>query len=64
MVVEGRADEWEQWTGRAFRESGEYVIPGALVPVQIDRVMNVGRYVEPNVRVHHPITTRRLGPEV
>jgi GNAT superfamily N-acetyltransferase len=64
MVIEGSAQEWEAWTGIAFPESGEYVVPGALVPVQIDRVMNMGRYVEPNVWVHHPITTARLGPKI
>lgn len=62
MVVEGSADDWETWTGMRFPESGDYIVPGALCPVQIDREMNVGRYVEPNVWVHHPITTERIGP--
>jgi GNAT superfamily N-acetyltransferase len=62
MVVEGTADEWEAWTGLQFPESGDYVIPGALVPIHIDREMNVGRYIEPNVWVHHPLTTNRLHP--
>ncbi len=62
MVIEGTADEWEAWTGMQFPESGEYVVDGALVPVQIDREMNNGRYIEPNVWVHHPITTQRLRP--
>lgn len=62
MVIEGTADEWEQWAGMRFPESGDYVVDGALVPVQIDRAMNFGRYVEPNVWVHHPITTTRLAP--
>jgi GNAT superfamily N-acetyltransferase len=61
MVIEASVDEWEEWTGLAFPESGDYIVPGALVPIQIDRVMNVGRYIEPNVWVHHPITTKRLG---
>jgi hypothetical protein len=63
MVVEGTADEWERWTGMQFPESGDYVIPGALVPIQIDRQMNLGRYIEPNIWVHHPITTERLTGE-
>lgn len=63
MVIEGSADEWEAWTGMVFPESGDYVVPGALCPVQIDRVMNIGRYIEPNIWVHHPLTTARLaGP--
>ncbi len=60
MVVEGSAEEWEEWTGMRFPESGDYVVADALVPVQIDREMNIGRYVEPNVWVHHPITSERL----
>jgi hypothetical protein len=60
MVVEARVEDWERWTGLKFPESGDYVVPEALVPIQIDRAMNVGRYIEPNVWVHHPITTKRL----
>ena len=60
MLIEESLDDWEEWTGMKFPESGDYVIPDALVPVQIDRQMNVGRYVEPNVWVHHPIATQRL----
>ena len=60
MLIESSIDEWEEWTGMKFPESGDYVVQDALVPVQIDREMNVGRYVEPNVWVHHPITTERL----
>lgn len=62
MVVEGSVDDWETWTGMQFPESGDYVVPKTLAPVQIDREMDVGRYVEPNVWVHHPITTERIGP--
>ena len=61
MVVEGSIEQWEEWTGMKFPESGDYIIADALVPIQIDRQMNIGRYVEPNVWVHHPITTKRLG---
>ncbi len=60
MVCHGTVDEWEEWTGMAFPESGDYVVSDALAPIQIDRRMNIGRYVEPNVWVHHPITTNRL----
>ena len=60
MVVEGSVAEWQDWTGMQFPESGEYVIANALAPIQIDKEMNIGRYIEPNVWVHHPITTKRL----
>lgn len=63
MVAEAPVYEWEQWTGLAFPESGEYVVPGALAPIHIDREMDVGSYIEPNVWVHHPLTTERLVQE-
>jgi GNAT superfamily N-acetyltransferase len=55
MVVTADVDTWEQWTGMRFPETGPYVVPEALVPVEIDRERDVGRYVEPNVWVQHPI---------
>jgi GNAT superfamily N-acetyltransferase len=60
MVIEASINEWEQWTAIKFPESGDYIIPGALVPIQIDHEMNLGRYIEPNVWVHHPLTTKPL----
>ncbi len=60
MVVEATVAEWEAWTGLQFPESGNYIIDGALVPIQIDVEMNNGRYIEPNVWVHHPLTTERI----
>ncbi len=60
MVIEGTVAEWEQWTGLAFPESGDYVVPGALCPIEIDRTMDMGRYIEPNIWVHHPLNSRRL----
>ena len=38
-----------------FPESGRYIVPGALVPVTIDRRQNVRLYVEPNVWMRHPV---------
>jgi hypothetical protein len=37
----------------AFPESGSYVVPEALVTVDIDREADRGLYVEPNVWMHH-----------
>jgi GNAT superfamily N-acetyltransferase len=54
MVIATDVDTWERWTGMRFPETGRYVVPGALVPVEIDRDLNLGRYVEPNVWVQHP----------
>jgi hypothetical protein len=38
-----------------FPESGEYVFPAGLAPVQIDRAQDVGTYWEPNVWIVHTI---------
>ena len=53
-VTRGTVAEWEEWTEMTFPESGAYVVPGALVPVEIDRERNEGTYVEPNVWMVHP----------
>jgi hypothetical protein len=53
MTVEGGVAEWESWTRMAFPESGAYVLPQALVPIEIDRESDRGRYVEPNVWMRH-----------
>jgi hypothetical protein len=52
MRIEGTREEWEEWADLAFPDDGEYVLPGALVPV----VFQDGRgvYVEPNVWMRHP----------
>ena len=55
MVITGTVAEWEAWTMMTFPESGRYIVPGALAPVRIDRRRNVGRYVEPNVWMRHPV---------
>ena len=51
--VPGTVAQWEEWTGLAFPETGSYVVPGALVPVEIDRERDEGLYVEPNVWMVH-----------
>jgi GNAT superfamily N-acetyltransferase len=55
FVVTGSVAEWEAWTGMAFPDSGAYAVEGALVPVEIDRERDVGRYVEPNVWMRHHV---------
>jgi GNAT superfamily N-acetyltransferase len=55
MVVTGTVAEWEEWTTMRFPESGRYIVRGALTPVTIDRRRNLGRYVEPNVWMRHPV---------
>jgi GNAT superfamily N-acetyltransferase len=53
MVIRGTVAEWEAWTGLRFPESDAYVVPGALVPVTIEREADEGHYVEPNVWMRH-----------
>lgn len=55
-TVNGTVMEWEKWTGMSFPESGEYIVPGALQPVSIDREQNIGMYEDPSVWVKHPVS--------
>ena len=55
MRISGSVSDWESWTGMRFPDSGSYVVPGALVPVEIDRERDEGVYVEPNVWMHHKV---------
>ena len=54
MRIPGTVPQWEQWADMALPESGSYVVPGALAPVEIDRERDEGLYVEPNVWMVHP----------
>ncbi|PTM56833.1 hypothetical protein [Desmospora activa] len=55
VYAQGTVREWEDWTGIRFLDSGPYVIPGALNPVEIDLEKNEGVYIEPNVWMEHRI---------
>jgi hypothetical protein len=55
MLITGEVESWEEWTGLAFPESGDYVFPHGLAPVAIDREADEGLYFEPNVWVRHPL---------
>lgn len=59
QVVDGSVGEWEAWTGMVFPDPGDYVIPGALVPLRIDVDADHGRVTEPNYWMRH-----RLGAPV
>ena len=60
MTITGTIAEWEEWTGLRFFESGRYVIPGALVPVEMDVQGDLGTYVEPIVWVVHEIDVESM----
>jgi hypothetical protein len=53
MMISGTVAEWESWTGMVFPESGRYIVPGALGPVDINRALDTGTYLEENLWVQH-----------
>jgi GNAT superfamily N-acetyltransferase len=53
MTIAGSRAEWEAWTELQFPEDGDYVVPGALVPVRFKS--GQGIYVEPNVWMRHEL---------
>lgn len=55
MLIQGSIDDWQEWTKMKFPESGEYVIPGALNPVDMNLENDLGTYIEPNVWMNHII---------
>lgn len=54
-TVQGTRLEWEEWTGMKFPQSGEYIIPGALNPMEMHVEQDKGVYIEPNVWMQHSI---------
>lgn len=63
MRIPGTVAQWEAWTGLRFPETGDYVVPGALVPVRVDCERDRAEYVEPNVWMQHAVTADDLGFE-
>lgn len=55
MLVRGDLAAWHAWTGLRFPESGAYVVPGALSPIQVDVERDEAVYIEPNVWMRHKV---------
>ena len=55
MTIGGTLQQWSRWTEQEFPGSGEYTIPGGLVPLSVDIEAGRGEYVEPNVWVVHDL---------
>ncbi len=55
MRITGTIAEWEEWTNMSFPETGDYIVPGALTPVQMDIDKDIGVYIEPNVWMLHTV---------
>jgi hypothetical protein len=56
LRIPGTVGDWETWTGLAFPETGDYVFPGGMTTVHIDREADLGEYWEPNIWLIHPPT--------
>jgi len=54
--VSASVADWQRWTGVAFEHSGAYVIPQALVPIEINLESDTGTYVEPSVWYLHSLS--------
>jgi hypothetical protein len=55
LRITGTVAEWEGWVDLPFPESGDYVFPGGLTTVAIDREADLGSYWEPNVWMRHQV---------
>ena len=55
MTIAGTIAQWEDWTQMSFPETGKYIVPGALLPVEMDCENDSGVYLEPNVWVEHQL---------
>jgi hypothetical protein len=55
LHITGTVAEWEEWVDLRFPESGTYVFPHALAPLEVDREADRCEYWEPNVWVRHRI---------
>lgn len=55
-VIRGTRAEWEEWTKLRFPQSGQYIIPAALSPIEMNIEKDEGVYVEPNVWIAHAIS--------
>jgi hypothetical protein len=57
MIVPGSLAQWREWTGLLFASSGLLDVPDALVPVHVSCEHDHAIYVEPNVWLHHRLST-------
>jgi len=55
MTIPGSRADWEAWIGMKFPQTGQYVIPGALNPMEMTIEEDEGIYIEPNVWMVHEI---------
>ena len=53
MTIRGTGAEWAEWTKMKFPQDSEYIVPGALNPMEMNFEKDEGIYVEPNVWMVH-----------
>jgi GNAT superfamily N-acetyltransferase len=54
-TIRGTRAESEAWTKMKFPQSGQYPVPGALVPIEMNLEKDEGVYIEPNVWMAHEV---------
>ena len=55
LRITGTVSDWEKWTDMSFPDSGTYVFPHGLAPLEVDRGADEGSYWEPNVWMRHAV---------
>ena len=55
MTIRGSIADWRHWTGEAFPNSGQYLLPVAAAPISIDLERDEGVYFDPNVWMVHKV---------
>jgi hypothetical protein len=58
LTITGSLSDWHKWTGISYSQSGQQMVPGALVPVEFDIENDRGVYIEPNIWVDHQTLPR------
>jgi len=53
--LEGDLASWSRLLGMEFARTGKYIIPGGLVPLEVDKENDWAVYLEPSVWIEHPV---------
>ena len=54
-IIRGTHADWEEWIKMKLPQSGEYIVPGALNPIEMKIEQDEGIYIEPNVWIVHEV---------
>ncbi len=60
MHIDATLDKWQEWLGMKLPESGQYIIPGGLVPLVVDIQQQMAYYIEPNLWMFHSLHDAEL----